>query len=267
MDFDWSEKKIHGEYVIPLASVVEPLEPPCLKDIVFVGLKRYYIEDLSVRDYCLECTTPYYCEIMGHVFLEKSWGNLLQAISGFLISMNPSLEEPLLFFRCSWTRQTIFSRYSRNNTKQVKDGLYININHTALHLCWLLQDLLDFFKIEKESVLLLIHRPCGAETKEVKSFFSEITKKKMAQYLVDVCGKEKEYVETKIIPISERVFNQMLRRFSKSYDNIFLFDDMTIFCSYAKRIREMISNSMKYSEKQKRVLSRYLDYIYNFYRL
>ncbi len=47
------------------------------ENVVFEGKRRYYIEDLTERDYTLENTTPYQLEILGHAIEEHSWGNLL----------------------------------------------------------------------------------------------------------------------------------------------------------------------------------------------
>lgn len=44
------------------------------ENVVFEGQKRYYIEDLSKRDYSLENTTPYQIDILGNVVEEHSWG-------------------------------------------------------------------------------------------------------------------------------------------------------------------------------------------------
>ena len=47
------------------------------ENVVFEGKRRYYIEDLTERDYSLENTTPYQLEILEHVIEEHAWGNLL----------------------------------------------------------------------------------------------------------------------------------------------------------------------------------------------
>ena len=58
----------------------------------------------------------------------------------------------------------------------------------------------------------------------------------------------------------------MLRKVSKSYTNLFLFDDNATLSNYVKKIREMITVDVKLDEKDKRVLNKYLDYLVEFYK-
>lgn len=50
-----------------------------------------------------------------------------------------------------------------------------------MHSCWLIQDLLDFFKINKSEVKLLIHRPSSAETTEIKGTLEQHYKAEMTK--------------------------------------------------------------------------------------
>ena len=51
------------------------------------------------------------------------------------------------------------------------------------------------------------------------------------------------------------------------YQNIFLFDDLTVASSYIGKIKNAIKESFKYDEKAKRVLNKYLTYLFSFYKL
>ena len=58
-------------------------------NIFFEGKRRYYIEDLTQRDYSLENTTPYTIEILGNVIEEHAWraaksnnNDLIRKLSG-----------------------------------------------------------------------------------------------------------------------------------------------------------------------------------------
>ena len=77
----------------------------------------------------------------------------------------------------------MFSFEARTNFKLLKSGVYINCNHTALHACWFLQDLLDFFGIDKSTVSFLIHRPSSAEPKKVKDYVEKRFKKNFAEFI------------------------------------------------------------------------------------
>lgn len=50
-------------------------------NIVFEGKRRYYIEDLTERDYFLENTTPYKLEYKDYCLSETSWGGNVEKFS------------------------------------------------------------------------------------------------------------------------------------------------------------------------------------------
>ena len=65
-----------------------------------------------------------------------------------------------------WYHNTVFF------SNAIFDNLYINTNHTAVHSVWLIQDLLDFYCVDKENVTLLIKRPPSIEPQEVKDYIT-----------------------------------------------------------------------------------------------
>ena len=135
-------------------------------NIVFEGKRRYYIEDLTERDYFLENTTPYKLEYKDYCLSETSWGEMLRSLAILLLDLFQHVN--IFEFRCPWSKQIMFSNERKTNYKMINENLYINCGHTALHSCWFIQDLLDFFNINKSEVKLLIHRPSSAETTEIK---------------------------------------------------------------------------------------------------
>jgi len=210
------------------------------ENVVFEGTRRYYVEDLSERDYSLENTTPYQLDILGHIIEEHAWGLLLYRTADLLLTLFPDYKDKILSFQCQWTKAKMFTLESKTNFKSLQNGFYINCNHTALHACWFLQDMLDFFGIDKSSVS-----------------FKEFIKSEF--------GKSDEYAE-KVIRMIEKYLNPMLIKFSKSYTNFFLFDDNAILSNYVKRIREMMEFDLRYDEKVKKVFNKYLDYLVKFYK-
>lgn len=63
------------------------------ENVVFEGKRRYYIEDLTQRDYSLENTTPYQLEIHGHVIDEHAWGAMLCKVSDLLLNLYPEYKD------------------------------------------------------------------------------------------------------------------------------------------------------------------------------
>lgn len=235
------------------------------ENVVFEGKRRYYIENLTERDYLLENTTPYQLEILGHAIDEHSWVQLLCRVAELLLDLFPGYKEKILEFRCPWTKAQMFTLEHKTNYKPIKHELYINCNHTALHSCWFLQDLLDFFGVDKSTVSFLIHRPSSAEPKKVKEYVEQRFKRNFAEYIKSQYNKTDEYVD-KVIRSIEKYLNPMLVKISKSYTNLFLFDDNSTLYNYIKKIREMIENNYRLEAKAKKVLNKYLDYLVQYYK-
>ena len=70
----------------------------------------------------------------------------------------------------------------------------------------------------------------------------------------------------KVIVVTEKYLNPMLLKISKSYTNLFLFDDNATLYNYIKKIREEISIDTRFDDKAKSVLNKYLDYLVQFYK-
>lgn len=232
--------------------------------LVFEGHRRYYLEDLTVRDYFLETTTPYQLFLNGTVIEESSWGVLLQTVVTILLEQSPEKEKELLDFRCDWTKSAMFSGGKRINFKEIKQDLYINVNHTALHSCWLLQALLQFFEIDVTTVRFLIHRPPAAESSTVKTRISNEFKSSFTGYIIETTGKDNQFAET-IIKNIGTYLNPILVSISKSYTDLFLFDNLAVMFNYVKKIRDKIAKS-SYTIPVQRTLNTYLDLLLSFYK-
>lgn len=235
------------------------------ENVVFSGKKRYYIEDLSKRDFRLENTTPYQIELFGNVIDEHSWGIMLCQIVNLLMSLFPRNENDLLSFRTEWSKATIYSLEQKTNYKAIDNNLFFNCNHTALHSCWLLQDLLDFYSIDKSMVHFLIHRPCSAEPENVKTYILKRFKNGFAVFLSQKYQLSSESADKVILNI-EKHLNPMLSKVSKSYTNFFLFDDNATMYNYVKKVRELILKS-GYDDRAKKLLNMYLDFLTEYYKI
>lgn len=234
-------------------------------NIVFKGKRRYYIEDLSERDYYLENTTPYQLKIMDNTIEATAWGVMLCRLTVLLLELFPQYRKNILLFKCPWSKAVAFSNEPKTNYKKIEEGLFLNCNHTALHSCWFLQDLLDFFSIDKASVSFLIHRPSSAEPKRVKEYIEKRFKKGFAEFLITHYQKSEENANKAIINI-EKHLNPILASISRSYTNYFLFDDNATMHNYIKKTRGIIGNSIKHDVKAKEILNKYLDWLISYYK-
>ena len=248
-----------------LVELLNKKQAEVFENVVFSGKRRYYIEDLSKRDYTLENTTPYQIDIYNNIIEQHAWGNLLCDVSRLLLRLFPRYENDILDFRCSWTKADIFSLVQKTNFKMVHENLYINCNHSAVHSCWTLQDLLDYFKIDKSSVYFLIHRPCGVEPEHIKDYVEKRFINGFVFYLKTKQNMSEEYAN-KVVRNIKKYLNPMLGNISKSYTNLFLFDDNATFYNYVKSVREYIATRVRAEDKVKKFLNRYLDYLVEYYR-
>ena len=124
---------------------------------------------------------------------------------------------------------------------------------------------ISYIKIDKSSVSFLIHRPSSAEPKKVKDYVEQRFKRNFADYIKIRYQKDAEYAD-KVIRMIEKYLNPMLIKISKSYINLFLFDDNATASNYIKKIREMIDGNYRMEDKAKKALNRYLNYLQQYYK-
>lgn len=205
--------------------------------------RHLYKEDLVARDYYLESTTPVSFAFGNFCVEETTWVKLLPKIIDFLFSISPKTKQDALDFRTVWTKAPLFYKAAvRTNLAPLANGLYLNVNFTALHSVWCLQDCLDFFEIPRKECTLIIHRPCAIEPEAIRKFFKEERTTRFRDYLLKVYGHSQEKADIVIhnIDYFSKVY---LRSFSKSYDDFFLFDSILAFSNYSARLLKKIHES------------------------
>lgn len=197
---------------------------------------------------------------------ENAWVEMIRNLTAYLISTSAKSKEDIVSFKTQWSKQNIFSLIPRTNYKQLDSDLYVNCNHTALHSCWLIQDLLDFFGIDKSKVYFLIHRAPYAEPKDAVDYFVNKFKEEFSLFLKEQYSKSDEDAK-KIISNIEKFMDPILAKFSKSYNSFMLFEDIGAFSNYSKKFRETIDANPAYKDKVKRTMERYLFYLNDFYHM
>lgn len=202
-----------------------------------------YKEDLTTRDYYLECTTPVSFSYKEFMIREGSWTKLSPKIIDFLFSISLKTKEQALAFRTTWTKAPFFYKEAtKTNLAPLSNGLFLNVGLTALHAVWFLQDCLDFFGVSKKECNLIIHRPCAIEPEEIRIFFKEERTKKFRVYLNKVYGYSDEKAGIVIRNI-DFFSNTFLRSFSKSYDDFFLFDSTSALANYSVKLQKKVHDS------------------------
>lgn len=234
--------------------------------IVFEGKKRYYVEDLAKRDFTLENTTPHLLKIDDYDFVENAWVEMVRNLTAYLILKYPNKKSKISNFKTEWSKSNIFSTTPRTNFKQLDENLYVNCNHTALHSCWLIQDLLDFFEVDKSKIYFLIHRTPYAEPDDARKYFISKFKEEFALYLSMSQNKSKENID-KITSNIEKYMDPIQAKLSKSYDSLMLFEDNLSFTNYAIKFMKYIDFDSRMNDKAKMTMRRYIGYLKEFYKI
>ena len=228
--------------------------------------KRYYEENLSSRDFSLECVTPFSFTYKGIVIEEGSWINLLPKIADLFFCLNNKSKADALGLNVSWTRQTIFSEAQKTNYKKLAGGIFLNCNMTALHSVWLIQDLLTFFDANYVDAKLIIHRPSFSEPEEVKQNLSIINKDLFGKYL----NKISNFFQSDIQIITKNIdilSEKCLPLIGKSYDNFFLFDDAVILKTYCAKSLHYLTTNNIYSYNVIKRIEVYFNYLVSFFQI
>lgn len=239
----------------------------CGYEIIFQANKRYYVENIIERKHNYEFTTPYSLKINDDVtIMETKWIDLIAKVAYYLVSTNKVDEKKLLEYHTDWTSSDIFSSEKKTNHKLVKENLYLNCNHTALHSVWLIRDLLCLYEYDLSNVVLTIHRPTGAEPKEVCNYFIEEFNKGFKEFLKQKYHKSDDAINTILNNISV-IMNKRLNFLSKSYIDFRIFDDKYTLSNYVSLFNKHLDKDLNLNQDSKDSIKRYLKYIQEYYAL
>lgn len=233
-------------------------------NIIIDGKRRRYIYPLPEKLYDLEFTAPDILRIGGEVFQASSWGEMLTKLCTYLLDLRQEYEKDILAYKTPWSDACIFSNEKRINHVEIKPGLFLNINHTSLHSCWLIIDILMLFKINFEQCELIIRRMPRAEPKEVRDCFRQEVKQQLKVYL----HRNKLLSDEKIEKVIKNLdyLNAEFAKRNSGYDDLYLFDDANMFNTMkSKFIPEFASKRPDY-EKSEKLAKIYLGYLGDFYR-
>lgn len=233
-------------------------------NLFFDGKKRKYVYPLPEKLFDMEYTTPLSITIGNDVLKVSSWGELITELIKYLLSFYPKNVDDLLKYKTKWSNAYIFSNEKKINHVEIRPDLFVNLNHTALHSCWLVVDLLTFFNIDFSLCKLVIHRMPKAEPEEVRNFIRKNAKEDFRKYLV----RYKLFSDEKIAKIIKNIdyLNNVFAKRHSGYDDLYLFDDALLFStSKSKFIPEFAKTTNDY-EKNSVLAKKYLDYLSDFYR-
>lgn len=233
-------------------------------NMIIDGKRRRYVYPLPEKLFDLEYTSPDYLDIGGEHIEASSWGELIVKLTTYLLDLREEYQKRILLFVAPWTKANIFVTEKRINHVEIKPGLFVNINHTALHSCWLVIDLLEYFSIDFSVCKLVIHRFPKAEPTEVRDYYREETKKELRVYL----RRSKLFSDEKIEKVIRNIdyLNQVFAKRKSGYDDLYLFDKATIFGTMKSKFIPEFASSRLDKEKSEKLAKIYLGYLTDFYR-
>ena len=233
-------------------------------NIVFDGKHRRYVYPLPEKLFDLEFTSPEYLDIGADHLTSDSWANLVAKLASYLLDLREEYLGKILDFAAPWTKSKIFTNEKKINHVEIKPGLYININHTALHSCWLIIDMLDYFAIDFNTCKLVIHRFHKAEPQDAREYFRKQIRIEFRAYL----HKNKLLSDEKIEKVFKNldILNKAFSKRSSGYDDLFLYDDAALFGAVKCKFISEFANTRPDIENAEKLAKKYLDYLTDFYR-
>ena len=211
---------------------------------------HYYNISLIQRIYDLERSTPFMLEIGKTIISATSWGRLVEQISDYLLKTNLLKKEEMLKLELDWTKQDVFmlNRTLEAHKGPLSNGLYVNTNHTSMHLLWIVQDLLRVYKISGEDCKLLIRKAPRYEIDEVRMHFYNNAKIRIKEYILKEFKYSIESIDNVIenLEAIDKHFNQMY----PTYNSLLLFeskqDYALIKSRFLAKLKIKISNDQTY---------------------
>lgn len=234
--------------------------------LFFVGKKRRYRCPVNERRYDLEYTAPVSLKLGGQTVISSAWTDLLTQTVKDLFELYPERKSHILNFKTDWSKQAIFTNDPNvSNHVEIEPGLFFNRNHTALHSCWLLFDLLNYFGINDSSCELIIRRMPAAEPIEIRDKIRGEVKDELRAYLSRHKLFSDEKVDTYIRNID--FLNGEFAKRKSGYNDLYLFDDANMYGTMkAKFLQELQSSPFGYKEKNMAIARRCLNSLTDFYR-
>lgn len=221
-------------------------------NVVHIEGCRYYIVDLKQKEFYFENTLPYCCVINGVELYESSWKNMIFKVAEELDRVNPKSEDELLSMRNSWGKQEVFGLNKKSNFLPFK-GLFINVNHTAVHAMWTVQLLMNEYGVNLDDCKFILRRLPLAEPKEIREYEKEKTLEEFKDYLLQENTHTEETAQS-IIKNIEIINAKVLPSFAKGYHDLFLIENPTYFYNYSGKALKILKEKMRVSPETLRTM-------------
>jgi 5-methylcytosine-specific restriction protein B len=194
-------------------------------------------------------------QCLDFVWKGSSWKSLMADFTCWYLSLNKLTKEQYIEQKSSFSKQSIFSTTRKTNyLGPFMHGLYINGNHTALHMWWQILDLVNLLDNEnKKSTMVRIHYPSAIEPKEIIEMLWKKEIGLFRRYLADLeCSSE----ETRVLIEQVKSLNSIYRKDAPNY-YFFLIDRKQDFSNAVSKIKNMSlfqKSETEYLESLKKII-------------
>jgi hypothetical protein len=230
-------------------------------EIEVINNHRFYLYPIEKKDKQLNFTTPqeiYYAgRAIDFVAGQKSWKTTIVSLFNYLYNMNPISDSEIINYVIPWLGRPIISKSEHYKASTVLcNGLYINLSFNSTQYYWILGDIIDLFKMDRNLFKVLLFFEPIAENRKLLSYIKDKNRNQFELYL-----KEKSLNFATIMKNVDTI-NTIFAKES-SYVDLYYFDDHTRFYNEVHRFLRKISQKGKLDYAQK--FEGTLKYLKDFY--
>ena len=233
--------------------------------LVFLNGKRYYSFSLENKRIDLEHSKPFYLKLGDTVLENHCWGGLIQLVCNYFLKRKEIENDNLEKFRVDWSKTHIFLREKRvNSDLPLLNGMFVNTNHTSVHCCWLIREIIMFFEYDITKAVMIIHKQGNVEPKEIKETIINANKEGYKKYLIDTFSGMEESIAKKQIDFLTKADEKFTPYVAKNKKSIFLIDNLLDLWKYRMDLFIFLKEKTNFSEKNTIILRKIVDNYYEY---
>lgn len=159
---------------------------------------------------------PRYFKCMEFEWEGNNWNDLLLSFTKWILKKIVLSENDFLNIKFNWTNQEIFSRTKRTNfIGPFENDLYLNANHTAVHIWWQILGLADLLTdLDIENTYLKVYYPSRVEPKEISEI---IWRKEINSFIKFLTDQNHSEIEIKNSIQALKKVNTIYKIFAPNY--------------------------------------------------
>ncbi|MGE4572573.1 MAG: hypothetical protein AB7E09_07505 [Candidatus Izemoplasmatales bacterium] len=217
-------------------------------NIKYINNFRCYKVNLAERKFFLEYSSPRYMQIDDYEIYENNWAGLLEKLFNYLFIKHSMQIDDLLLFSVDWSKKHIFSLEKMSNFDYgpLNNGLFYNVNQSATHLQWIIQDFLIYLDEDLRSIDLYIKIPTYKEKSEVIDYYLDLKMKDLKLFL----RKHLLYDQnnTKLIVSHLLKIDKVFHQHFKHQVSLLLLDNKHYYAMYKSKFLSIIKKTDRLSE-------------------